>query len=392
VIGILGGGQLAKMLVEASEKLGISVAVYTEQADCPAAHAAVLNPAAAASIIVGTSDRAHYRAFIEQCTTIIFESEFIDAALLADAAQGCNVTFLPDLSVMARFQDKLEQKKICAAYGLPTAPWIEVDSNAIDRSIDAIVTQFAGTAVFKWSRLGYDGKGNFFLKDLSSQRSDLVTFIEAGIRAGGIVYAEQVIPFVRELAVVCTRGQDGTSITYPVVCSEQQHGICLNVRGPATQFGASQDAVEQLELIAQTIGEKGGIVGTYAVEAFDIGSGVLVNEIAPRVHNTGHYSQDGCAVSQFENHMRAVLGLELQAPNAAPFVGMRNILGPSGINKAAVLPPKAAPGLHLHWYHKQGTRQGRKIGHINFYASTNADFEALCSLAVEVEQTWVQSL
>jgi phosphoribosylaminoimidazole carboxylase PurK protein len=392
VIGILGGGQLAKMLVEASEKLGIAVAVYTEQADCPAAHAAVFNPAAAASIVVGSPDRARYRAFIEQCTTVIFESEFIDAALLAEAAQGCNVNFLPDLSVMARFQDKLQQKQICAAYGLPTAPWIEVDSNAIDQSIDTIVTTFGGTAVFKWSRLGYDGKGNFFLKDLIAQRRELVTFIEAGIRAGGIVYAEQVIPFVRELAVVCTRGQDGTTITYPVVCSEQQQGICLNVRGPATAFGASADAVQQLEQIAQTIGEKGGIVGTYAVEAFDTGTTVLVNEIAPRVHNTGHYSQDGCAVSQFENHMRAVSGMELQAPKAAPFIGMRNILGPAGINKAAVNPPTGAPGLYLHWYHKQGTRQGRKIGHINFYASTKADFEALCSLAIEVEQTWVQSL
>ncbi len=391
MIGILGGGQLAKMLVEASEKLGITVAVYSDSKECPAYYANVKQEFKP-TIIVGGVDRASYRSFLSQCSTVIFESEFIDTKELEAAAESLQVTFLPPLSVMARFQDKLEQKNICKEYNLPTAPWIVVDKDNIESSIEKICNEFSGRAVFKWSRLGYDGKGNFFLKDISLQKTDLLSFITSGMKAGGQIYAEKLVPFTRELAIVCSRSIDGSIVDYPVIWSEQENGICLNVRGPATAFGVSNDVVESLKNIGKTIGEKGAIVGTYAVEAFEVNDTVMINEIAPRVHNTGHYTQKGCKVSQFENHMRAVSDDSLEEPQPAHYFGMRNILGPSSISKDDVEPPQNGQELYLHWYHKKGTRPGRKLGHINIVASSKEQLEERFTKALQLEKKWTESL
>ena len=379
------------MLIEAAAVLGLKIKVFLDSKDCPATHCAIPSSFEYEKV-VGTYTLESLRGFLSSCETVIFESEFIDTNLLQKAADGLSISFLPALPVMARFQDKLEQKKICKDYDLPTAKWIEVDSNAVESSLQAIITQFNGKAVFKWSRLGYDGKGNFFLKDITLQRVDLLSFIEKGIKGGAVIYAEEVVPYVRELAIVCCRAVSGEMIEYPVVISEQQNGICLNVKGPANSFGVSDKITNSLKSIAHTIGEKGSIVGTYAVEAFEVANGVLVNEIAPRVHNTGHYSQDGCKTSQFENHMRAISGMPLSLPDSAPFIGMRNILGPSSITRDSVVPPSGDAECFVHWYHKQGTRAGRKLGHINFSATTSEKLSQLIESALTIEKNWIESL
>ena len=253
----------------------------------------------------------------------------------------------------------------------------------------------------KWSRFGYDGKGNFFLTDIPAQKIAALEFISAGISRGGAVYAEQMIPFDQEIAIVASRSADGSFYSYPVVVSQQSSGICLTVKGPAEKFGINALAVKKLEQVAAIIGSKGDIIGVFAVEAFLMGDQILVNEIAPRVHNTGHYSQDACLVSQFEAHLRSTLGSgsagidksPLSENKIAEYFGMRNILGAKSVNRKDAVPlPNISEPLKLHWYQKVGSKPGRKLGHINFTATTSTDLETLFLQAVNEEKSWADSL
>lgn len=383
-IGILGGGQLAQMLCQSSIQLGIPTNVYCESIDSPASKVC-------SSITIGDFSETSLREFFSKIDIALFESEFVDIPTIRLASKNLPIKFISNLDVMQKLQDKLEQKILCKKFNLPTAKWIEIDPLDIENSVQNVLKEFGASAVFKWSRMGYDGKGNFFLKDINSQKQLLIDFIENGVQKGATIYAEEAIAFERELAIVATQSINKEYVSYPVVVSEQTEGVCLNVFGAAEYFGVSPAVITEVENIARTIAEKSDIHGTFAVELFQTSTGVFVNEIAPRVHNTGHYSQDAGIISQFENHIRAALEYPLGYTKPSVLFGMRNILGPKNISLDEVAPPVPNSNNHsLHWYGKNGTRPGRKLGHINFQVNSKDSNDLLDELksAIQTEELW----
>ena len=268
-------------------------------------------------------------------------------------------------------------------------------------------SRFGATFVLKWAQLGYDGKGVHFADlDATTSGETVAGHVTAGFeesrkfceiaRARGIaVFAEEKIPFARELAITACRGADGALALYPVVETEQRDGVCHRVRGPATAFGLSTTHAAEIADWIGRFGERLDIVGAFTFELFDTARGILVNEIAPRVHNSAHYSQDATRCSQFEQHLRAVLRAPFHDPECAPYFGMLNLMGPPGLTLEET-PARlenewarelATAGFILHWYGKRGARPGRKLGHVNFRAENRAEFDRLWEKlpAVEIE-------
>jgi phosphoribosylaminoimidazole carboxylase PurK protein len=394
-VGILGGGQLARMLCEAaSAALGLKVHVFTDNKDCPAATVTDL-------LSVGSMNIDDVSKFIELVDIVLFESEFVDVNFLREVENQIKLksqhkfSFYPSLTTMSSLQDKLLQKQLCVNADCPTSKWEVFDADIdIAQQVQSFKNTFTSGAVLKWSRNGYDGKGNLFVTNWDSQLDQIKSFIQEGSSKSAVTYAEQMIKFQKELAIVCIRDKSKKIHSYPVVVSEQLKGTCLNVFGPASNAGVASDIQEKVFQIAANIGEKSDIIGAYAVELFlTENNQLLVNEIAPRVHNTGHYTQDCTNSSQFENHIRAILDLPIEkiVPNK-PYFGMRNILGPIGINKDECQAPKNADKTFLHWYYKKGTKPGRKLGHINVNADTKEQFDLIWSQALQVEQEWIKNL
>ena len=394
-VGILGGGQLAQMLCEAADAaLGLKVSVYSDTKDCPAA-------TATNSIVVGSMTLDEVSKFISSVDIVLFESEFVDVDFLLKVKEHTQSTsnhkflFYPSLSTMSCLQDKLLQKQLCVQAGCPTTQWEVFDLSCdITGQISNLKNTFPTGAVLKWSRNGYDGKGNFFVTDWDSQIEEIKSFIKDGQTKSAITYAEQMIKFQKELAIVCIRDKSKKTHPYPVVVSEQLKGTCLNVFGPAYSIDIPIDVQETVIKIAQKIGDQSDIIGAYAVELFlTEDNKLLVNEIAPRVHNTGHYTQDCTNSSQFENHIRTILELPIDLfVTRGTFFGMRNILGPVGILKDVCDAPVQLEGTNLHWYYKKGTKPGRKLGHINVIADSREQFEVNWNKALQVEQTWIKNL
>lgn len=384
-LGILGAGQLSLMLAEAASMMGIEVSIFTEDKEAPAARAT-------RRLFIGNLYSDALRSFLQDSDLVLFESEFIDVPLIRKAAQGLSVHFFPELSVMEVFQDKLSQKRFCHEQGLPISNFEVLDDEDPWKWISKTFEHFQGKLVLKWSRLGYDGKGNFFIKGSLPKQDEVLTFIKKGIDNGGLIYAEQLIEFNHEIAIVSCRNAQGKTHHYPVVFSEQMSGICLNVKGPAQSLGLPEEICNKVTEISETIGNKGNIVGTYAVELFQKGGEIFVNEIAPRVHNTGHYTQDASLTSQFENHIRAALGWELGTTDCWPYFSMRNLLGPSGVSMTYAEPPVPSETSVLHWYGKKEIRPGRKVGHINTVAHTEAVLSARILDMLQDEEVWVSRL
>lgn len=384
-IGILGAGQLSQMLIEAASAMGVAVSVFSESGDTPAAR--MTN-----KLHIGQFNKNDLRRFFETVDLVLFESEFVDVPLIREAARGLTTSFMPELSVMEVFQDKLSQKQFCVDQNIPTSRYEVYDGGDPMAWFQRVYASFDEKLVLKWSRLGYDGKGNLFARGSAPKEEDIVTFISKAVSHGGTVYAEELVPFDQELAIVCCRNAQGKSYHYPVVISEQREGICLNVKGPASSLGISEEICKDVAMIAETIGVQGKIVGTYAVELFLHGSQVYVNEIAPRVHNTGHYTQDASMNSQFCNHIRAALGWELGATDCWPFFSMRNILGPKKIHMSYAESPDPSETSLLHWYGKKDVRPGRKLGHINTVAMTEAELSARILDMLQDEEVWISRL
>ncbi len=378
-VGILGGGQLAQMLVEAAAPVGV---VPHVMADAPNSPASLVTD----NVTVGAFTQATLSAFLSDKTHVLFESEFVDTTLLEKAAEGLAITFVPSLKVMSLFQDKLSQKEFCIEHGLPTAPFSVYQDGDVGVWCQKALSELGGACVFKWATLGYDGKGNFFARG-NHDEGALYTFVQSALNRGSRVYAEKLIRFSEEAAIVGVRSISGSTAQYPVVYSVQTQGICLSVKGPAISLGLDSVMAAKIAEIARTIGEKGGIVGTYAVELFLADAAVYVNEIAPRVHNTGHYTQDACRVSQFENHLRACLSLELGETSTTPYFAMQNILGPH-ITREEVEPPTVRGKSMLHWYGKKGVKPLRKLGHINTVASNKETLEEQINGMIEDITRW----
>lgn len=386
VLGILGGGQLARMLAEAAFRHGVGVSVF---ADHPHSSASHLAP----NIFVGSLTQVDLLSrFLAEVSLVVFESEFVDCDHLEQAAAGLAVKFAPSLATMRRLRSKLSQKEILAELAIPTSEYSVIDSKfGIENQIQRVLKHFGGKAVFKWSELGYDGLG--VLEIVDETNKELISgFCQRARERGAKILAEKRINFERELAIVAVRGQDGEFANYPLVVSEQWMGICHRVYGPAVACEVAPHMQTQAIDYARRIAEHLNIVGAFALELFETRDGsLLVNEIAPRVHNSGHYTQDAAHTSQFENHIRAALGLPLGDTATTPAFAMVNLLGPRGVHspEAEGFLPKPTRNLHLHWYNKAAFRPQRKLGHLNGAVDDAARLPDLLNELKQCEQNWL---
>ncbi len=369
-IGILGGGQLARMLLQAAIPLGVEATVLAAQADEPAA-------LVARNLVVGDwHDTAVLDEFAAQVDVVILENEFVGAAKLEHLAKR-HRRLVPGAPTLALIEDKATQKQALADAGLPVPPLAII---AHPDDLTSLGEQWGWPIMLKTRRNGYDGKG--------TARVDNATCAELACRSLGWpanpLYAEAWIPFTTELATLVIRSVTGEECVYPVVETIQPTGVCRVVRAPAPY---SAESIREATRIAQAAAEAVGSLGILAVEMFLTNDGrVLINELAPRPHNSGHYSIEGCYTSQFENAIRAALGWPLGDPGLRHQAAvMVNILAPCEreIDSTVIAPALAHRAVHVHWYDKRMARVGRKIGHITAVGAVLAEVEARAQSAVD---------
>ncbi|HEY2947419.1 MAG TPA: 5-(carboxyamino)imidazole ribonucleotide synthase [Micromonosporaceae bacterium] len=348
VVGMVGGGQLARMTHQAAIALGQSLRVLAATADDGAALVA------ADVQLGGHTDIDALLAFAKGCDVVTFDHEHVPGEhIRALAAAG--VTVHPNADALRYAQDKRAMRERLGAVGVPVPRWRPV-TDATD--IAAFGTEMGWPVVAKSVRGGYDGRGVWMLSGPGDA--------ERLVAAGAQLIVEERVPLRRELAALVARSPFGQVAAYPVVETVQRDGICVEVLAPAPSLAAA-DAVTA-ERMAIEIATELGVVGLLAVELFDTADGVIVNELAMRPHNSGHWTIEGARTSQFEQHLRAVLDYPMgdTAPTA-PAVAMANVLGgpPGGISIDERLHHlfAADPGIKVHLYGKQ-VRPGRKIGHV----------------------------
>ena len=385
-LGILGDGQLAQMLVEAAHLLGVEPLVFTPHEQTPAATVAKHK-------VIGKVDHPEeLKNFLSQVDVVAFENEFLDTRLLQNAARDLKAKFLPSLEVLEQLQDKLNQKILFQNFSIATAHWVPLQKNS-QEEIQDLFLKYPKGFVLKWSRMGYDGKGILIVSEANSDSlARIQDFIQEGLKRGAKVYAEEKIDFEQEVAIIALRSQNGEMLYYPLVHSNQLSGICKKVWGPSVKFGISEKREEEAQSYAKKVAEKLGIVGVFALEMFVTKDGkLLVNEAAPRVHNSGHYTQDACQVSQFENHVRALLGLPLGSTKTEKCFAMLNLLGPEeGIYESPPYEVKKQGNVFLHWYGKKEIRPLRKVGHLNTVFENNIDLADRWKEMESLERTWFQ--
>ncbi len=356
VVGIVGAGQLARMMVQESVPLGIALRLLAERADDSAARIG-------ADVVLGSPDSVDDLVrFAQGCDVVTLDHELVNIeGLEAIAATGVAVHPRPDTLLYAK--DKLHQRARFAQAGLPVPAFAGLPSPA--RGADSVAAAIVAFAVVhgwpvvaKAQRGGYDGRGVWVLAD---ERAATVLARES-VEHGTDLLVEQCVPIEREIAVLVARRPNGEAVVYPVVETVQRDGICHEVIAPAPIAGTLIDEACDLGLRIAALVQATGIVAT---ELFVAGDRLWINEIATRPHNSGHFSLNGCATSQFENHLRAVLDWPLGAPDLlAPHVVMTNLLGVDAEPLAPRLPAALALGVYPHLYGK-ASRPGRKIGHVN---------------------------
>jgi 5-(carboxyamino)imidazole ribonucleotide synthase len=363
-LGILGGGQLGRMTLQAASTLGIGVVIGDGKPGSPAGRMAQ------GEVIFtgGWDDDTAIAEIASLAPLITLENEFVDAGVL-EKLQQAGATVLPSPDCVRTVQDKFKQKSAMRAQGIPVPEFREVTS---PDELSAIGDELGWPIVLKAKRDGYDGYGNRKL-DSADQAREACESLGWPDRE---LLVEQFIPFERELAVIVVRGRDGETINYPVVETQQdpELHICRVVIAPAS---IPADLAEEVAKIARGAVESVDGTGTFGVELFLLEDGrVLVNELAPRPHNSGHYSIEGCVTSQFENHVRAVLGLPLGDPSLREGAAvMVNLLGHGGDmpDHAQYTAALSVPGIHLHNYGKDESRFGRKMGHITACGTSTDD-------------------
>jgi 5-(carboxyamino)imidazole ribonucleotide synthase len=341
VLGILGGGQLARMLALAAAPLGVNCLVVDGAADACAGQIAPL-------VVADWSDHTALEAFAGKVDAATFDFENVPAQTAHWLAE--RVIVHPAPRALAIAQDRLAEKTLFRECGLATPEFATVDTRAeLERALVAIGVP----AILKTRRLGYDGKGQFRLKSLAD--ADAAWAALGGQASAHGLILEAFVPFDRELSVLAVRGRDGDFRTWPLTQNWHTDGVLSFSLAPAMDIGTLQRRATELAL---TLAERLEYVGVFALELFVKDGELLGNEMAPRVHNSGHWTIEGAHTSQFENHVRAVLGLPLGDTGARGLSGMFNWIGQL---------PDASPLLrtidgHWHDYGKQ-PRPGRKVGH-----------------------------
>ena len=369
-LGIIGGGQLARMTALAALPLGCEVVVLEKNPFSPAAR---LSPD---SVVGDWNNPKTLGEFAVRCEVITLENEFVDAKALEVLEQAGHKVF-PSAACIALTQDKLKQKQALQNAGLAVPKFRAVNSPV---QVVSAAKDFGWPLLLKTRRNGYDGKGNFTVRSEAD--------VEAGWQTLGGGTNELLVEgfwhFSKELAVIVTRGRDGATVVYPVVETIQRNHVCHVVKAPADISPAI--AARATELARRAVEAVGGI-GSFGVEMFlSADGGLAINELAPRVHNSGHYTIEACECSQFENHVRAVLGWPLGSPRMiSPAAVMVNLLGtktapgqPLGLDKAL-----RVPGANIHAYGKAMSSAGRKLGHVTALGRTVDEALATAQLAAQ---------
>lgn len=342
-IGIIGGGQLGRTLGIAAARLGYRTIVLEPQPDCPAAQVANRQ------IVAAYDDERGLAELARACDVVTYEFENVPVA--AAKTLAADVPVLPPPAALEVSQDRLTEKDFLTGIGLSTAPYRAVDTRA---DLAAALAAFGGSGILKTRRFGYDGKGQARIA-----KNDLAAAESAWAELGGRpLVLEGVIDFSAEISVIAARGHDGRKAAYDPAVNVHRAGI---LHSSTVAGGVAQDLADRARKAAFGILDALAYVGVIGVEFFVGRDGaLLVNEIAPRVHNSGHWTEAACAVSQFEQHIRAVCGLPLGDPARHSDCVMENLIGDE-VDRAAVL--LAEPGLVLHLYGKAEARAGRKMGH-----------------------------
>jgi len=339
-IGILGGGQLGRMLALAAAQLGYRCHVYDPNAESGAAEVS------AEFTCAPWFDRNALGLFAQGCDVVTFEFENVPAGPLAVVPAG---KLWPPARALEVAQDRLHEKAFAQNCGGRPAPYAAVDSGEdLVRAIERI----GAPGILKTRREGYDGKGQW--------RIDSAREAEGFRLPGSNLVYEGFIDFSAEFSVILVRAGSGEVRFWDSACNTHENGILATSRLPAPPDVASQ--VSAARELAGRIAEALGYVGVLACEFFATSAGPVFNEMAPRVHNSGHWTIEGAATSQFENHVRAICGLPLgDTRTVAPSVSMENLIGSAVQRVPQIL---AEPGAHLHLYGKGEAREGRKMGHV----------------------------
>jgi len=343
-IGVLGGGQLGRMLALAAARLGFDVVILTPETESCASRVA------ARAIVADYADPEGLDALAQLADVITFEFENVPAAALEGLAALGALT-APGPKALAVAQDRVDEKTFLNASGAPTVDFAPVADVA---DILAGLDRLGAPALLKTRREGYDGKGQTWVES----HADAEAAFERIGRAPAILEARA--DFVRELSVIAARGRDGDVVAYPLGENHHENGVLRRTSAPAE---VSAPVAEQAQTLAARILTRLDYVGVIGIELFELADGrLLVNEIAPRVHNTGHWTLDGCEVDQFEQHIRAIAGWPLGPVTPLAHVVMDNLLG-AEVDAWPALAREAQARVWL--YGKGEARPGRKMGHVN---------------------------
>lgn len=343
-IGILGDGQLGRMLSQAASRLGFKVVVYGPDAESPAASVS------AVSKVARYTDEAALDRFAAASDVITFEFENVPVASL-DYLVSKGAKVAPNALALGITQDRILEKRFARSVGINTVDFYEI--NSLD-DLEKAIAANGLPALLKTRREGYDGKGQVWIRAAEEAKAAFDSL------NGRPAILEAKADFQREVSVIAARGYDGTVKTYPVGENHHVSGILSTTLAPAV---VSDTLKERAETIAKKVLEGLDYVGILGVELFVLdGDELVLNEIAPRVHNTGHWTQDGCLCDQFEQHIRAVAGWPLGDTTARFQVEMTNLLGPDVLAWEAL---SQEPDSRLYIYGKDDPRPGRKMGHIN---------------------------
>jgi 5-(carboxyamino)imidazole ribonucleotide synthase len=347
VVGMVGGGQLSRMTHQAAIALGLSLRVL---ADATHDSAALV----ANNVVVGSHESLEdLRSFAAGCEVVTFDHEHVPGALIR-ALEDEGHTVLPGSEALLHAQDKLVMRQKLASLGVPVPPFAAVSTAD---ELEAFGAEHGWPLVLKAATGGYDGKGVWIV----GSAAEAASVLASGIR----LLAEQKVPLQRELAAVVARSPYGQAAAWPVVETVQEGGICVEVVAPAP--GLPEARAVEAQALALRLAQELGVVGVLAVELFETADGLLVNELAMRPHNSGHWTIEGARTSQFEQHLRAVLDYPLGTTAlTAPVVVMANLLGGDDdpeLDKRLHLLFAHDPAIKVHLYGKE-VRPGRKIGHV----------------------------
>ena len=379
-VGVIGGGQLAWMMAAGAQKLGLELYIQTPSADDPAC-------AIASSVFLGAvDDAAVTAAMAAQCDVITFENEFVDLAALRKLEQQ-GAAFYPQLNALTSLLDKYEQRQYCEAIGLPSLPFTTLEGECDRSLLKEKIEKIGLPLVLKTRRHGYDGQGTFVLRSLAEVEQ---TWLRLSYQP---ILLEAFVAFEKELAVMVARSLSGEVAVYPVVETVQVDQVCRRVIAPAR---VDQAVLQQVQHLATALINHLGAVGVFGIELFLTRTGsILVNEIAPRAHNSGHYTLNACQTSQFEQQLRALSDRPLgSVALTVPKAVMVNLLGTedSAHNDCDCMEKRQAianiPNAIVHWYGKKQSRIGRKMGHATALLDHQSHDDAIDQIIHQIEKIW----